>query len=244
MFSAPRLLLALFASCIALASCSDDEPSVLSLLGESCQLNSDCEGGLACVYGSCREECAVSSDCEAGRCVLGPNKLHFCQPSGLACSFHSDCLEPLVCARDGQCRNECAADRDCVAGQLCTSATCADPDELDETGELPSVGDPVGKPCNYASDCGLAEGELKLACRDGSCTYACFEERDCGRFFDCTTADEPDKPGNCELIGDPDKLFCDPDDGEMGMCVCDGAPMTMVPCLPDGSGYDCQCDAN
>src|SRR5690606_25843860 len=115
--------------------------SALSLLGGGCRLNSDCEGGLICAYGVCREECRTSEDCEGGRCVLDARKVHFCQPAqAAACEFNSDCLDPLVCARDATCRNQCASDRDCVAGQVCSSATCAEPDELDADGKLPERG--------------------------------------------------------------------------------------------------------
>ncbi len=239
------LFLGLLASVIAiaaLASCEDDEPSVLSLLGDSCRLNSDCDGGLVCAYRACVEACAVSSDCQSGRCVLGPDKVHLCQPDGALCTFNSNCLEPLVCARDGQCRNQCAADRDCIQGQLCTSATCAEPDEVDAEGELPEVGDPLGKPCNYASDCGFTDTGLVLSCRSQACTYACFEARDCGRYQRCTTADDPAAPGNCEFIGPVDSLVCDPLVDPPTPCFCPPNAGTMVPCNDDGSGYDCQCD--
>lgn len=231
---------------LVFASCGDDEPSALSLLGGSCRLNSDCDGGLACAYGVCHEECATSKDCAAGRCILGLDRVRHCQPDTVAsCTFHSDCKEPLSCARDGQCRNECDADRDCVPGQICAAATCADPDELDEDGKLPPAGDPLGKPCLYASDCTATQDDLVLVCRDGACGYACFVERDCGRYLDCTTADDPDVPGNCELIGPIEALICDPDDeNDVIDCVCAGAPAPTARCAETGTEYeDCSCPA-
>ena len=165
-------------------SCSD-EPTARSQLGDGCKLNGDCNAGLVCVYGVCNEECNTSQDCPRGRCVLGVDKIRLCQPGGrAACEFHSDCDEPLVCGIDGMCRNECSADRDCVPGQVCTTATCAEPSELSAGGKLDPAGrDPVGKRCVYASDCPLSLEGLTLECRQGACGYACFEERDCGRFL-------------------------------------------------------------
>jgi hypothetical protein len=225
----------------------DEEPAAASLIGEGCRLNSDCEGGLVCAYGRCHEECATSEDCDGGRCVLGPQKVHLCQPATTAtCAFNSDCLEPLICARDNQCRNQCAADRDCVNGQQCVSATCAEPEDLDDTGALPLADDSLGKPCLYTSDCGPSEEGLALVCRQGACTYACFDDSDCRRFEDCTTDDDPETPGECVLINDPQNLVCDPDTDEKN-CFCDDADPNLLtgvaPCKEDGSGFlPCPCD--
>ncbi len=228
---------------ITAPSCESDAPNAQAELGGGCRLNSDCHGGLSCAYGVCHEECAVSSDCEAGRCVMGPAKVHLCQPdAGASCTFNSDCLEPLVCARDGQCRNQCAADRDCIRGQRCSSATCADPEELDESGQLEQSGEALGTPCLRNSDCGTA-GDFELVCRAGSCGYACFTDKDCGRFLDCSTADDASTPGNCEPINEnPAKLRCDPDFDPEVPCRCPSAPNPTVPCKANGEGYeDCQC---
>ncbi len=239
---ATQLWLGLSAA-LLFACCDGSTPSALSLLGESCRLNSDCEGGLACVFGVCHEECSTTKDCPEGRCIVGDGRVRHCQPAAAsACALHSDCLAPLVCGRDGRCRNECAADRDCVPGQRCTAATCAEPDELDEDGQLPEAGPPLGKPCLYASDCAVTDDGLVLVCRSGACSYACFEERDCGRFERCSTADDPTLPGNCELVANADELVCDPDDpNDTIACWCTGS-LVLVACQSDGKGYEaCPC---
>jgi hypothetical protein len=82
---------------------------------------------------------------------------------------------------------------------------------------------------------------LVLECKHGACAYACLEERDCQRFFRCTST-QPGTPGNCVLIGTPGQLFCDPDDAD-AECMClDGTTSTQA-CKQDGSGLDpCSCN--
>jgi hypothetical protein len=237
----------------AAASC-DDEPSALSQLGDGCRLNSDCNPGLVCVSSVCHVECNTSEDCQGGRCVLGEGKLRLCQPDSTAsCTLHSDCDAPLVCGVDGKCRNECASDRDCVSGQRCVAATCAEVEELDDLGQLPLGGDPVGKPCRYSSQCPATNDGNVLECREGRCAYACFEARDCPLFYTCssTSGGQPGagEPGDCVLIGERGSLFCDPQvdpcPGDPPGCACD-CPGGMTPmtqqCRPDGSGLeDCPC---
>ncbi len=231
--------------CAALAiSCAGDETSAVALLDEGCALNSDCNAGLVCAFGVCREACTTSKDCPSGRCVLDADRVHSCRgDDALTCGFHSDCAAPLVCGLDGRCRNQCAADRDCVAGQVCVAATCADPDELDASGRLPLASDdPIGKRCLYSSECPPSKEGLVLECKQGVCAYACFEERDCPRYHVCTTAADPDAPGNCELIGPRGQLFCDPDDPIEDECTCPDNTKVPAVCRPDGSGYDCPCN--
>ena len=222
-------------------ACSEE--SALSQLGESCTLTSDCDAGLECLYGACHEACAASKDCPQGRCVVGVAHVRVCQPDGdSACRFDSECAPNLVCGIDGHCRNQCAADRDCVPGQVCVTATCADPEEL-SNGRLPPAEDvdPLGKPCRYSSDCLPGENGLILECDHGECAYACFEERDCPRFYRCTSSD-PAVAGNCELIGTRGSLFCDPED-EPYDCECFGTAPGTQPCKQDGSGLEpCMCN--
>ena len=84
-------------------------------------------------------ECESSRDCPAGaRCVAASDGWTVCLlPEDEDCDDNSDCPAPLVCAADGECRNECRTDRDCVMGQICTTShVCAEPDEVDENGNL------------------------------------------------------------------------------------------------------------
>jgi hypothetical protein len=217
-------------------------------LGQSCNLNSDCQGELVCLFGVCHEQCEHSDDCPAGeRCLVGDKPLRVCslETEG-SCAFHSDCPTPLICSGDDVCRVQCAADRDCVRGQRCVSGSCADESEL-AAGRLPSGnGSAVGKPCGYSSDCPPGPEGVALVCRDRLCDVACFEERDCPRFHRCTTASDPDAPGDCVLIGERGLLFCDPDEDPAGghRCACPGDPGAFgtQQCLPDGSGLSpCDC---
>jgi hypothetical protein len=224
-----------------------DEESALARLGEGCTLSSDCDGGLACVFGVCHRPCNSSKDCAGGSCVMGPDRVMVCEQQEMTgCDFASECPVPLVCGIDGRCRNECQGDRDCVPGQVCVTATCADPAELDDGRLTPEPdANPLGKPCFYSSDCLPGGGGLVLECKHGRCAYACFEERDCPRFHRCSTADEPAAPGNCELIGESGKLYCDPDEDPAGgfPCPCVDGARGAQSCLPDGSGLGvCSCN--
>jgi hypothetical protein len=105
--------------------------------GMGCALNSDCAAGLICTFGLCHGACvpnAANGDCPAPQlCVKssgtadGGGSLNVCQlPVELKCVYNSDCMSPLICARDEQCRNQCQTDVDCVSGQVCTdSKVCA-----------------------------------------------------------------------------------------------------------------------
>jgi hypothetical protein len=237
-------VIAAFSALLAAASC--DEASALSLLGGTCNLNSDCEGALVCLSGTCHEQCHTSEDCgESGACVVTADRVRVCQTDAEAsCRFHSECPPGLVCAIDGNCRNQCAADRDCVPGQRCAGGACADPEDLVDGRLVPADVDPVGTPCVYSSDCPAGEGGLRLLCKSGQCSYGCYEERDCGRFHRCT-APAVGEPGDCELIGPPGALYCDPDEDPAGgrPCDCvDGGNGTQT-CKSDGSGLDpCICN--
>jgi hypothetical protein len=235
-------LLCLFGG--VLGAC-EDEKSPLSLLGGACDLNSDCDAGLVCLQAVCHEQCATSEDCGAGRCVVSADRLRVCQLDYESpCSFNSQCPPALVCSVDGKCRNQCNADRDCVPEQLCVKGVCAEGGELVD-GRLPPSGEvnPIGSPCIYSSDCPAGEGGLALLCKSGVCAYACYEERDCGRFHRCTSPG-PGEPGDCVLIGAPGALYCDPDeDGPNGrVCDCLGGLKGRQFCRSDGSSLDpCEC---
>jgi hypothetical protein len=85
-----------------------------------CTFNADCPDEQVCAAGSCREQCQTDRDC------VSPAT---CRPSSQRnvriclrpedpplCVYNSDCVEPLICARDGLCRAPCQEDRDCGAG--------------------------------------------------------------------------------------------------------------------------------
>lgn len=105
-----------------------------------CALNSDCATGLICAFGFCHGACvpnAANGDCPAPElCVksdisvdagVDAGTVNVCQlPKELNCIYNSNCMAPLVCARDEQCRNQCQTDVDCVSPQVCTSSkVCA-----------------------------------------------------------------------------------------------------------------------
>jgi len=111
----------------------------------TCMLNSDCAGTLVCMFGLCHAQCATAKDCPASqRCVVeaSGNVCQLEQESG--CLYNSDCTVPLVCAVDKQCRNQCANNRDCIVGQLCVNGVCANPSDLNATGQLNHVAPDAG----------------------------------------------------------------------------------------------------
>ncbi|MBW2524931.1 MAG: hypothetical protein JRI23_12175 [Deltaproteobacteria bacterium] len=239
-----------------LYACSEDPEAeaIVRALGEGCLLDSDCEGDLVCVFRRCHQECNTSEDCPldgAGdheRCVCGEHPHQVCQlEADKFCRYDSECPGLQVCGLDERCRDACAADRDCLAGQVCRSATCAELEELDPDGRLvAAAANGLGRRCFYSSDCLPGPGGLTLWCNDGVCVFACYEERDCPRFFDCTTPANPAAPGDCEPINDdPTQLFCDPDDPVDGEVECDcmNGVTRLQRCKSDGSGYEvCPCD--
>jgi hypothetical protein len=132
-----RILLAsLFVSLLSAACGSSSPPPT----GKACSVNSDCNNPLSCTFGSCHEACAKSTDCPTGQtCVKGPINpatmmpANVCQlPADKTCAYNSDCMSPLVCARDLHCRNQCQTDVDCISGQMCAAGdkVCADPPDL------------------------------------------------------------------------------------------------------------------
>lgn len=165
----------------------------------------------------------------------------YCAIAGTACAYTSECPPPQVCGIDGRCRNQCDGDRDCLPGQVCASATCANLDELVDGRLQPSTDRPqLGAPCRYSSECGASPEGLVLRCVGGRCAYACFDERDCGDYERCTSTVDSE-PGNCELIGDPATLYCDPDDGPVSCDCVVGGPATQL-CAEDGSQLlECSC---
>ena len=133
-----RAALVGFVALLWMPGCGKDDPP-RHALAEGCTQNSDCAPGLVCTFERCHVECETSRDCPAGaRCVAASDGATVCQLAAEeSCAYNSECPEPLVCAGDSECRNECLEDRDCVRGQTCTtSQICAEPEEVDEEGNL------------------------------------------------------------------------------------------------------------
>jgi len=109
---------------------------------EGCVLDSDCRAPYACTFQRCHERCATTRDCPDGqRCVLTDADFHVCQlEAETSCAENSDCLGEQQCGSDAECRDACDAAKDCVDDQVCASdGSCAEPDEVDEGGNLPAV---------------------------------------------------------------------------------------------------------
>ncbi|HVJ16121.1 MAG TPA: hypothetical protein VM686_11850, partial [Polyangiaceae bacterium] len=172
-----------------------DEDIILAGLAQDCLVNSDCNSPLVCAFQTCHQECESSRDCEDGaRCVGAARPYKVCQlEEERSCRRPSDCVEGLVCGDDGECRDSCQTVNDCVEGQLCVSGTCADSDELDETGQLPLASGVTrgaeGSTCVYVSDCNAA-----LLCRSQVCLSECKADKDCGAGRVC-------QEGRCQLDG-------------------------------------------
>jgi hypothetical protein len=91
-----------------------------------------------------------------------------------------------------------------------------------------------------ASHAATAPTACPAECQHGTCAVACYEERDCARFYTCTTGDGT--AGDCVLIGVSGQLYCDPDDDPYP-CKCLDAVEGTQQCKPDGSELD-QCICN
>jgi hypothetical protein len=161
-------------------------------IGKRCTLNSDCTSPNVCVFGRCHAECKTSDDCENGeRCVQGAvSGSGVCQlAQERDCASSAGCPGEQVCGVDGECRDLCKGDDDCLGGQVCTQATCADPEELGDDGKLPEseahLGE--GQPCQYNSDC---PGEL--LCVSQLCGPECVGDKDCDEGHRCVAS-------HCEL---------------------------------------------
>ena len=215
--------LALSLGVLSLLSCgsSTDERLAIAKLKQACLINSDCSEQQVCAFKTCHIECATSKDCEDGaRCVAGdrPNKI--CQKEEeKSCENGSGCLGDQSCAPDLLCRDHCSVDSDCIGEQKCISGTCAEPEELNDEGEITVAEElPPGYvfPCAYHSDC--PDEQL---CADGSCRARCLFDRHCpltevcsdgacvpeGQLFaqcwlhsDCAATEECQQ-GSCQPLG-------------------------------------------
>jgi hypothetical protein len=238
-------------------SSSVDDAIELAELGQDCLVNSDCTSPNVCVFQACHSECQASRDCEAGaRCIAAADPYKVCQlEAERLCRNGADCGEGLVCGVDGECRDKCERDGDCVDEQRCVSGTCADEDELDDSGMLQpangSVGGVEGSPCVYVSDCSGA-----LLCRGQACLPQCKTDAECGlgqvcQDTRCVDAGEPvvacsfnsqcTKPGELCLGGGchcecAEKRDC-ASGQRCGKCGCEPDPDAPQACV-----YNSDCD--
>jgi hypothetical protein len=94
-----------------------------------------------------------------------------------------------VCASDLRCRAGCLSAADCAEKQLCVSGVCADPAELNTSGQLPQLAADsgvkvaVGGTCILNSDC-----QQPLVCTMGKCHDACHTTVDCPAGQSCVKA--------------------------------------------------------
>lgn len=256
---ASLLALAAFAVPFALAACDSnvDEKIALAKLAQSCLVNSDCSAPLVCAFEACHAECESSRDCSDGaRCVAAARPYKVCQlEEERQCQRTSNCAEGLVCGVDGECRDQCSSDNDCVEGQLCVSGTCADTDELDDSGRLtPAAGKEQGSegaPCVYVSDCSGA-----LLCRGQACLPECKADRDCDANEVCqdtrcvTDGSEPlacDYNSDCRTelgqrcLGGGCRCMCAENRDCPAGQSCDGCGCVPAPDAPKACNYNSDC---
>ena len=96
--------------------------------GQPCSYNSQCPNRQVCSHSFCQVECISAIDCAGGRqCIQGRCEIPLCPEvdagGGIACSFSSDCLAPLICRR-GSCTCECQSSGDCSTGYGCVGNRC------------------------------------------------------------------------------------------------------------------------
>jgi sulfatase modifying factor 1 len=139
-------------------------------LGGGCTLNSDCNSPLLCTFGKCHTACVQTSDCPLGQsCVMAAGG-SVCQLPTEADCRTTTCEIGTVCAVDYHCRTVCQSPTDCTPLQACVSNVCADPTDLDPTGQLPPK-----------VDSGVD------ACPTGSETCACYPNDTCNAGLTCAS---------------------------------------------------------
>jgi hypothetical protein len=219
-----------------------DEQLKLAVLGQDCLVNSDCKDPFLCAFELCHAACEESRDCPAGaRCVGAARPYKVCQlEEERRCQRNRDCPEGLVCGVDGECRDSCETDAQCVARQSCVGGTCADPDELDEHGQLPVASSQwdraEGAPCTYVSDC-----EGALLCREQVCLPECRADKDCPTGNTCEDsrcAPDGSLPSACDyhsecIKEDPGKRCLG------GHCLCQCAGPRDCPTAQTCDGCGC-----
>lgn len=194
-----------FGLLLSAAACSSDKkaPPAAGAPSDGCLVNSDCAAPLVCAFQRCHVECVTTRDCDGTlRCVGAQEASRVCQLEVEAtCKTTADCPPGLVCGSDGECRDHCLDDGECIGEQVCQKGACAEPSELDASGQLPSV--IPFPPCRLNSDC--AEGQR---CTSGSCVAQCVSDRDCAPGEACAegaceraVADECQSDAQCNRAG-------------------------------------------
>ena len=157
--------------------------------GAACLLNTDCNNPLVCSMDKCHDACHGTADCPLGQSCVKTAQGTVCQlPDEASCS--QTCGDSLVCASDLRCRAGCLSAADCAEKQLCVSGVCADPAELNTSGQLPQLAPDsgvklaVGSVCSLNSDC-----QQSLVCTMGKCHDACHTTADCPSGQSCVRTD-------------------------------------------------------
>ena len=201
-----------------------------------------CPGELWCgPDGECRSRCSSAIDCVAGQlCVQGscasPDELDenglLSDPAtstqGVPCSYHSECVAPLVC-RNQVCSEQCLGDVDCPEGYLCVVD-----DSVEILGPVRVCRKPGGGGAAHCNNLTLDEDETDVDC-GGSCA-PCGTGSPCDAPSDCIngSCDEICLPAACDDsvrngletdvdCGGPDCALCPDGSTCASQSDCDGA---------------------
>jgi hypothetical protein len=219
----------------------------LGELSRGCLVNSDCRAPLVCAFERCHVECVTTRDCDGvQRCVGAREVERVCQLElEASCKTTADCAEGLVCGADGGCRDTCDRDEHCIGEQLCTKGVCAEPEELDESGDLPQT--LPQRTCGLSSDCPLGS-----RCEAGVCLPECRDDRDCASGSACQagacvapSAETCDTSDDCrtagqQCVGGSCRCECREDvDCALG-ASCDGCACSAAPASECTSSDDCE----
>jgi hypothetical protein len=147
------------------------------------------------------------------------------------CKTTADCVVGLICGSDGACRDHCESDRECVGDQVCNKGVCAEPDELDESGNLPRVL-PL-QTCRLSSDCDAGQ-----RCVSGNCIAQCLSDRDCAPGETCAEGACAPPPRECQ---DDDECSKAGQSCVAGACRCEC--LADVDCAAGESCDGCACQA-
>jgi beta-galactosidase len=137
-------------------SCSE---ATTGEVGGSCVVASDCNQPLACIMGKCHGACQTTADCPAGQSCVRTDNTTICQLPVEADCTRTMCGGAFVCASDLRCRTACLSVTDCTRGQVCVAGVCADPIELEVSGQLPQKGSSLAA----VRDAGGPDGGSDLA---------------------------------------------------------------------------------
>jgi len=152
-----------WSACLVAVACGDtQDPGKLAGLADGCTLNSECTSPLICAFQRCHTQCEETRDCPSGlRCVEGENGRNVCLlPDETGCLSTAACQGDQICGVDRQCRDVCTDSDECIGAQVCsTTGTCAEPDEVDGSGNLPNVSGSGGNGGGGASGRGGGAGE-------------------------------------------------------------------------------------